>query len=168
MNSPKIAKVADKAIDRFPIKLTSAAWWRIVIAAWMLVFGVSFQDHLKPAGWWMTVSKVHVYDSVVGKSPRMDVDRLIRRPFTARWRAEIEKLEPNGFSYTCQGSSVNNYGPATQLPADLDLAWWLEKDCFLTPGQYRVDTVWTIYADNGASKRIRVVSNTFTIRFDTK
>lgn len=163
MNPQRLVAGIDRSIERFPVKIAEHNWWRIILIVWAMIFTVAYRDSILPASWWMTVDSVKVADARAGVAPRMFVVREIRRAFSARWTVEVEIEDGDGFEVICTGTGFNNYNPANRLPRDLDLTWWLGRECPLAPGRYRVETTWMIYGNNGARKRINKPSNVFTV-----
>jgi hypothetical protein len=118
-----------------------------------------------PASYWMKVQEVHVSDSYVNRSPRLEVAREIKKQFTASWIAEVHAKQDNGtFATVCTGNGENLYKPEDSLPINLDLDWWTyPKRCNLGPGTYRVFTVWKVEPQNYPTKWVENTSNVFQI-----
>ena len=118
----------------------------------------------RPTSYCVQYEEVYVFDSVVGESPKMSVDRVVNHPYRAKWIAEVEKLQDGKFVVLekCTGRGENNYAPNNTVPKNLDLNWWIYPTiCRLQPGHYRIETVWILQNYN---KEIRVVSNVFEIK----
>ncbi len=118
-----------------------------------------------PASFWMSVRDVHVSDGYEGRSPKLEVDREIKKSFTASWIAEVHAKQENGkFATVCTGNGENLYKPEDSLPQSLDLDWWTYPErCNLGVGTYRVFTVWNVEPHNYPAKRVENTSNTFQI-----
>jgi hypothetical protein len=119
-----------------------------------------------PASIWMEVSSVRVADTVQGDSPTLEVDREIKRSFSAHWVAEVHKQQIDGsFATVCTGNGRNEYTPKDSLPTNLDLDWWtFPERCMLNVGTYRVLTVWQVSPSNYPTKRVENMSNMFEVR----
>jgi len=124
------------------IEIHDRTWWKLILIGWIALISYANLDRLLPSSHWFEVYSVHVFDSKVGESPSMDVERQVKRPFTAKWVAEVEQLVKERFVILpeCTGRDENNYSIENDLPEDLDLAWWINKPCPLKPGEYRVET----------------------------
>jgi hypothetical protein len=140
-------------------------WWVIILAGWVaVIIASSFYGDPRD---FLVVRKVHVFDAIEGHSPKMDVERVIRKPFRGEWLADVSRREGSGFYAVCSGSGKSNYDPADRLPAkaNLDLDWWTYPvRCNLPVGCYEVNTVWTIEAPNVPAMAVRSVSNEFCIK----
>lgn len=139
----------------------------IVLVGWVAAFAISAYDRLLPATSYIDVKSVFVSDTVVDVPPAMEVDRVIHRDFTGTWRVEVEKLQKeNRYSLFCSASGESNYSQENDLPSELNLDWWTypEKCTPSVPGEYRLETVWSVNVSENLQKRLRVVSNTFRVR----
>ena len=76
---------------------------------------------LKPPTRWFEITEFHVEDARVGESPRMRVERIIRRPVTADWTAALRREEASGQVTFCTRHGVSNLVPDLALPTDLIL-----------------------------------------------
>lgn len=138
-------------------------WGWIIAAGWLLLVGVS-QYH-QPAESWLEVRRIHVFDGVEGTPPRMEVDRVIHKPFRGTWVAEVNRRGDNGFYAFCTATGTNNYLPSDALPANLDLDFWTwPTQCNLPAGEYQIDTVWTVRPTDYGPREIFLTSNVFTVR----
>jgi len=117
-------------------------WLFLGIFAWM--YGRDLTEQMTGNESWYDVQSVLVMDTPEGQVPRMVVTRFIRKPFTAEWVATVRKLTEDGIETICVGNGRSQYLPDAKLPADLNMDWWLGKECPLTPGKYKVDTHWTL------------------------
>ena len=126
---------------------------------------ISAHTTVLPTRWWFEVRAVHVFDTVEGTAPAMAISRSINRPFSARWRVEVERETDGGFANWCTQTGSNEYTTDNVLPDPLTLDWWTwPRQCDLPAGRYRVDTQWSVELAPNRHRRIRVVSNTFTVR----
>jgi hypothetical protein len=128
------------------------------------------------AEYYYQLRSVTVKDAYEGNSPRMIVDRTIRRQFRGRY--EIQILRAEGGEYVAfwacgeHKSSWQTYRPEARLPEDLDLDWWMgippNRECELPPGQYRVVT--TIFARGPFNAELSTERSSmpFTIRAKPK
>ena len=117
-----------------------------------------------PVSWWFDVQSVQVSDAVEGEAPKMTVVRTINRPFVANWRVELEAKTDDGFVLIQSTDGYGRYSVDNKLPADLDLDWWTYPKQFRpAPGQYRLETCWTLIIAGQLHSPLCVQSNTFTI-----
>ena len=145
--------------------ITDRLWLLILFAIWTPIITVT----LWPPSWWFVVRSMTVMDAPVGESPKFELDRTIHRDFFGEWQASVKRKGPGGGFHTvprCNSTGDHDYLTTTSLPPPdkRDLNWWLfPVKCELLPGEYRLDTVWTIHPNNFPSKQVRVNSNIFTI-----
>lgn len=147
-------------------RLLSVPFVLLWISLAMIPTFVTLYQRAAPASFWLTVNTVHVFDTVVGTSPKMEVDRTVIQPFKADWVAEVEEYDETVgvFSVRCTGKGTNSYTPTDQIPADVDLNWWTwPTKCELQKGKWRVQTLWTIQPPGYPSKEVRITSNTFEV-----
>lgn len=143
-------------------------WWRYGItfgAMFMVLAAAQEWRQWVPANYWYEVRSVHVHDTVEGVSPAIDLDRSIRRPFSASWIVTVMRQGARGDFFTaCTARGMNDYRPGNILPPDLDLDWWTQpRRCALVPGSYRVHVVWHLRIDGWPAKAVRATSNVFTV-----
>lgn len=144
------------------LRMKETSWLLVIAGLWALMASVPSIERLLPASIWFSVSDVRVFDARVGQSPLMVVKREVKRPFQARWVAEVERWEGQYFVvlHKCTGRGENNYSPDNDLPRPLNLTWWVyPADCVLPPGQYRIETRWTL----ARGQEVRALSNLFAV-----
>ncbi|MCP5099879.1 MAG: hypothetical protein GY943_30360 [Chloroflexi bacterium] len=120
-----------------------------------------------PTSYWIEVNRIFVHNTVVGKTPVMEVNRTINREYTAHWTVEIEKQVNGKFQSNCSQSGTNIYTPGNVLPKGdkLTVDWWTwPKKCKLDPGMYRIDTLWVLQVGMFKGRTIRHQSNVFTVK----
>lgn len=143
-------------------RMSDKRWLVVIAALWALLSILPTMGRLLPGSYWLSVDQVYVFDAQVGQSPTMVVDRTVRRPFKARWIAEVERWNGTRFILVsqCTGRGENNYSPENDLPDPLKMEWWIyPATCDLAPGQYRVETRWT----PSSGQEVRSLSNIFTV-----
>jgi len=144
------------------MRISDRHWWMIIFVLWAMAMTAPSLNRFIPSSVWMSVHSIHVDDAKAGEVPTMRVERTIRREFRASWVAEVERLTLGGFEIlpNCVGRGTNSYSPDARLPARLDLDWWLfPTACKLHPGQYRLETRWTL----SGGQEVRALSNIFTV-----
>jgi hypothetical protein len=121
---------------------------------------------LWPASWWLDVRSVLAFDSLTGADVMLQVDRKIRRPFTAEWRVLVRRLNPDGrLEIVCAATGGGDYRPDAALPEPLTLRWWTNGQCpHPPPGQVMISTVWTINTGLPGPRQVVTDSNIFTVR----
>jgi hypothetical protein len=136
----------------------SAAWF--LVAFGLLWGGITFW----PVSWWLKVQSVQVSDAIEGEAPKMQVARVIKRPFIANWRVELEMMTDDGFVLIQSAEGHGRYAIDNRLPVNLDLDWWTHPKVMRPqPGQYRLETCWTLIIAGQLHSPLCVQSNTFTI-----
>lgn len=143
--------------------MISDRFWSLIIVAGFAVILWASTFYQDPDDW-MVVEKVHVFDAVAGTSPNMEVNRKIVQPFRGTWLAEVNKRGQYGWTAVCSASGTNYYEPKDNLPDDIDLDWWTyPTKCPLGPGEYRVETVWTIRVPHLYPLEVMNTSNEFRV-----
>lgn len=120
---------------------------------------------LWPAGWWLEVDQVSVFDGVVNAEIIMDADRVIHRHFVADWAVLVRGYDGGAWVVWCTANGTGDYRPDAALPDPLTLNWWTGGQCETPPpGRYLVSTVWTIRGGGGMpDKVVQSLSNAFEI-----
>lgn len=120
---------------------------------------------LLPGGsWWLQVDRVTAFDAPAGAAVVMEVDREVRRPFTADWRVLVRRWQGSGWEIVCLASGGGDYRPDAVLPSPLTLDWWTDGQCPTPPsGQIMVSTVWTINTALPGVRTVVAESNVFRI-----
>ena len=143
--------------------------WKLIAAAWLLLYAVSGAHQYLPTSYWMVVPEngVVVHDTEAGSCPAMEVTRRILRPFHAQWIVTLRKKDHRGaFVHAGSWSQQDEYNTSNVLPDPVDFGWWAYiDDCsFMEAGTYTVTTKWVLFPGSAARARtIRVVSNEFQI-----
>lgn len=147
-----------RAVNRF----IANPWNCIVFFGWVCVLGLSLFH--RSADYWFSVDRVFVFDSIEGTTPKMEVTRTIKRPFRGTWITEINKKGDNGFFVFCSATGTNNYKPHDALPDPVDLNFWTwPTRCELPPGEYQLDTTWTIRPTDFSPREVSIASNIFFV-----
>lgn len=137
--------------------------WLLILLLLPVVLYRHYLDAL-PSTSFMTVSALHISDAPAGTSPEMTVKRSIHWPFVGEWNNTLRHRTPEGFVSVCTSSGVTGFHPDNALPRPLTLDHWMRPGrCILLPGDYRLDTVWSIHSDGYPEKFLRGTSNVFTI-----
>jgi hypothetical protein len=135
---------------------------------WLAVLYLTFKITVSvwPAGWWLSVERVLVFDGVADAEIIMDVDRTIHREFVADWSVVVREYQSGAWVVACTARGTSNYKPDAALPDPLTLDWWTDGACpRLGPGRYIVSTIWTVRGSNALPEKvIQSASNTFEIR----
>lgn len=137
----------------------------------IFVAGPALVPIVVPMSRYYDLRSVTVADTVHGISPRVIVDRTIRRDFRGRFEIEIMRAEGSEFSafWSCgdHDSEWRIYRDETMFPAGMDLNWWMgippNPYCDLPEGTYKI--ISTIYAQGwlGAVLSTTVDSNVFVV-----
>lgn len=131
------------------------------IAPWLAIFVFVSAEMFVDPGYWITVSRVMVKNSVVDVSPSMIVAREVHRPFHGAWTATVKNVDG---TLACIANGQSDYHPETRLPASINLDWWtFPTRCDLMPGNYTVFTSWrwrVLWLDRETS----MLSNIFSVK----
>lgn len=135
---------------------------------WLAVLYLTFKITVAvwPAGFWLSVEKMIIFDGVADAAVIMDVDRTIHRDFIADWSVVVREYRAGAWVVNCTARGTSNYKPEAALPEPLTLEWWTDGACTnLSAGRYMVSTIWTVRGSNGLpDKVVQSVSNTFEIQ----
>ena len=117
-----------------------------------------------PASDWFEVRSVSVADFEEGDFTAPVVyDRVIRKPFTGTWVAEVIRV-PDNFN-ACVGSGTNRYEASDEVPAaGVTFSWFIGTNCNLPPAQYTMRVHWDIKPSGYPDKEVSLSSNVFTVR----
>ncbi|WP_424927668.1 hypothetical protein [Amaricoccus tamworthensis] len=107
-------------------------------------------------------------DSRVGKSPRVEVVREVRRSVNAGWTVTLHKVTPAGLELVCARSGNTDFRANWITPKNTDLNWWMNvpvnPPCNpVVVGSYVVTMVWTLQANGFPPKVTRGMSNKFEV-----
>ena len=149
-------------------------WTAFIVAAWSILFAVSAIHASLPASWWFDAGEIQIEPRNDGTCPPMAFDRTIERPFYGEWVVTIlRETSSGGFATYRTFQGANDYQPDVALPDDLNLCWWVWSISLgvpfqsfrleLSPGRYRVTTLWTINPDQKTVKSVRRTSNVFEV-----
>jgi len=140
------------------------SWAVFWLASLYLIFKITVA--VWPAGFWLSIEKMVVFDGVADAEVIMDVDRTIHRQFVADWSVVVREYRAGAWIVYCTGRGTSNYRPEAALPEPLTLEWWTDGACpTLEPGRYMVSTIWTVRGSQGLpDKVVQSVSNTFEIQ----
>ena len=144
------------ALRRFP--------WAGLIGVPVLAYWFAYV--LPPASWWLRAGPILAFDAPAGAHVVLEIDREIRRHFTAEWRVLVRRHEmTRGWVVVCTASGGGNYRPDAILPQPLTLDWWTDGQCPYPPaGQIMISTVWNIDAGLPGVRQVISESNIFTVR----
>lgn len=119
---------------------------------------------LVPGVWWLQVSRFAAFDGPAGAAVMLDVDRRIRRGFTAEWHVLVRRWAEGGWVVVCAAHGGGDYRRDAALPSPVPLEWWTEGACStLPPGRYLIATIWTIDRSLWPDRVVAVESNVFTV-----
>lgn len=146
------------------ISAAANSWALFWLATLYLIFKITVA--VWPAGFWMSVERVLVFDGAADAEIIMDVDREIHRSFLADWSVVVRKYRDGAWVVDCTARGTSDYRPEAALPNPLTLDWWTDGACpSLPPGRYMISTIWTVQGRHGLpDKVIQSVSNTFLVR----
>lgn len=138
----------------------------------VFVGGPALVPFVLPMSYFYELRSVTVSDTVAGVSPKMVVDRTIKRDFRGRFEIEIMRVDGSEFIawWECgaHGSDWRVYRKGASIPAGMDLDWWMgippNAPCPLRPGRYKIVSM--IFAKGwlGSELSTTVDSNIFTVR----
>jgi hypothetical protein len=135
-----------------------------IVSLWLSIL---FVLYMWPLNWWLTVTRIAVFDSVVNAEVILQVDQAIHREFVAEWSVLVRKRNNDRWAIVCQAHGTRNYFPEMVLPEPITLEEWTDGRCasLSQEGSYIISTLWTIEDRNGffPKKTLHTVSNTFTV-----
>ena len=150
----------------FSDRITHNFFWRNGLSS-VLAVGVIFGLH---TGWKSWEEKrsigefdttIYVYAASEGDQPLIDYTRIIREDHTGTWYVQVRR--PGVIGYVCKGSGPGNYTTDSTGTVQVDLDWYVGKDCALKPGTYYLHTRWELSDEQGNKKTYVRRSNTFEI-----
>lgn len=127
-----------------------------------LILSPSIQAYFYPVDKVFEVRSVIVEDAPVGVAPTVHYDRVIKEPFEANWSVEIDLILDDKRYLVCAGYGRNTYDPR-DVADELDLSWYVGKDCELDAGTYMMTTIWEIDYGYIFPAKVRYVSPRFKI-----
>jgi hypothetical protein len=110
-----------------------------------------------------------VYDGTTDVPPFVDYTRNIKKPFTANWEVDVQRLLGSKFVDVCHGNGQSNYVPGKDKgkPRHVTFEWYTNIDnCTLGPGEYRLLTHWIMKLPGLEPKTKTNTSNVFKITDD--
>lgn len=114
------------------------------------------------------VQKVIVPDFIYGEDPPIVYDRQIKRSFIGDFVVELKS--PSQDKAICFGGGTGfKYAAGEQHKDDITLAWYLNtRDLYttcrdITPGQYYLETNYTIHIEGFPDRHLTNLSNVFEI-----
>lgn len=162
------------------IELSEFAWFKSIIAVWLVVLAINNYEDYLPASYWFKVGDITIQSTAAGSNPVMTVDRTIKRPFRATFIVEVKrKVARNEYVQGCTGYLAHNYDPRSRLPDEkkpptpITVVWWLGGNvnnitdkhlrCVtgLPKGTYKMFTAWPFLSPTG--KLVVKESNEFTL-----
>lgn len=135
----------------------------LVLVVWLLAAII-------PLGWfWYVPGQVVVSNSSLEVPPRIQFERVIKRPVLMKYQVVVRDIERN--EVVCDPASEPfTYSPTSKLPENADLVWWTGGDARCWPrvaGTYVMETCWTathVVWGLVPDKTVCRTSNTFEIR----
>jgi len=138
--------------------------WLVPIVLALVLVGYHLMTIIPGGSWWLRVNRMTAFDAPAGASVVMEVDRELRRPFTADWRVLVRQWQDDGWLIVCLASGGGDYRPDAVLPSPLMLDWWTDGQCTHPPaGQLMISTVWTINTALPGVRTVVAESNVFRV-----
>jgi len=142
-------------------------WSAAIVAGWGVLLMHSFIASALPPSHWFDVGPRFAVENASVSDPcaPMSADRVIVRDFQATWTVTLLKRNTTSGGYytydTFHGG--NDYRVGNELPENVDICWWAGVETLqLTPGKYRMNTIWRLDVQGGV-REIRRSSNPFII-----
>lgn len=140
--------------------------WKVIIISLLIGAFISYSS--TPNDYWMTAGNIQAENGTVEMLPRVNMVRIINRPFYGSWDVIVRKRVDNGWSGVCPYSGSTKFELDTAMPEDADLAWWsgyhLKCTTEIEPGTYFISSCWTIERPFTIDKIICRESNVFEIK----
>ena len=147
------------------IRRIFASWSLPLVLLGVLLWYLALATYPRPSFWYQ-IEDIVVFDVPEGEEIVLDVDREIRRPFTARWSVLVREYSESasGWEIVCVARGHGDYRPDATLPEPLTLRWWTNGQCpQLEPGRYMISTVWRIDAPTLGERVVARDSNIFVV-----
>lgn len=140
-------------------------WAFFVVLAGLLLFKPAFYRSYGDPDEWLYVESMTVEEHDE-HTLEVCVRTEIGAPFSARWRATVRSIQPDGasvFFAKVQATSVYDY--AVRPMSSFCLPWnqWTGMPVPIEPGIYQLHITWPMVADDGAERTQRAVSNLFRV-----
>ena len=142
------------------------------LAAFVVFLIVQFKDQIDarqrdalPASAWFQVNEIFVPDFRAGENPEMIYDRTVREDFRGFFVVEVQQQQANGLWFAaCSGSGASDYEQTDAIPdRTVDFSWFVNRDCSLNPGTYRLRVSWDMRRVGWPTKTTVALSNIFQI-----
>ena len=106
-----------------------------------------------------------VEDAVTGEDHQLFVNREITTEFAGEWIVEVVNAADGTMVSDCVGRGENIYKPSNNIRQPVALfAWWMERSiCVLPPGEYYIQTQWTMTITGYPVKVLHRISNVFKV-----
>lgn len=121
----------------------------MMTGVYLMLFGIALlltpnaQQYFYPLVNVFEVRSIIVRDAAEGTDPDVEIDRIVKRPFTAQRSVEIDLILEDKRYLVCEYFGLRNYDPA-DVATSVKLSWYVGKKCPLAPGKYMMTTTWII------------------------
>ena len=118
-----------------------------------------------PASAWFQLNEIFVPSHRAGENPDIIYDRTVLENFRGFFVAELQQQQPNGLWFAaCSGSGASDYETTDIIPdRTVKFFWFLNRECLVDPGTYRVRVSWDMKRVDWPTKTIVAISNLFEI-----
>lgn len=121
-----------------------------------------------PATDWLEIHELYVPDHKAGANPRLVFDKVVLKPFLGFWIAEVQQrgsTQEDEFASVCTGIGERGYAPSSE-DENKEISWreFLGRDCTVAQGNYRIVLTFDIRVPGFPTKRLRALSNVFTVK----
>ena len=141
--------------------INTRAWDQVL----KFMFALLIVGALWPASYWFEVNQIRILPAPENGPVILEVDRKIKRNFSADWHVVVRRLTPEGsWVITCVADGATDYLTKAVLPKPLTLDWWTNGECPTLPaGTYRLHTTWQLEPQYVPTKRVTAISNVFEV-----
>lgn len=141
-------------------------WNQMVVVIWLLLVGMWGFSYAIPASAWFAPGPLIIEDTGKGQAPVVQFDRTIKRDFVGQYYSTVYRKVAGRWSIWCvtEPTKILYHADAT-LPERFTTNWWFyPKTCpAWEPGQFKIETEWTIYPMLLPARTVRISSNEFEV-----
>jgi hypothetical protein len=133
-----------------------------LVFLWVVDWTKQYQRDNAPVSEYFEVTQLAVPNHVVGQNPVIAYERFIRKEFSGDWRGEIQDLTT--LEQICSNAGTWQYDHDAQMPeGGYTLDWFMDKQCHLPVGTYRLQSCWDVHRVDAKSVTFCRTTDPFTV-----